>query len=438
MKIKQAIKKVIPKPIKDTLRPLKKKLVDDRKKRALFFKMQKKHQQLIEEKKGKKKIKVVFLAIHKSVWKVDPVFKKMLDDPLFEPIILVCPYTVYGEERMWEDMKDTYEYFDEKGYPTISSYNKDENRWLSLEDIKPDIVFFTNPHNLTRKEYYEDAYLNYLSCYVPYYTDIASNYNLESSYNQIFHNAVWKIFMDSKYSYNRALKNSANKGKNLVLSGNLMQEIFYEVLQGNIKNIWKEQKSIKKKIIYAPHQSILLENNLHLSTFLKNGETIKQLAIKYRESVQWAFKPHPLLKSKLYLHPDWGVEKTNEYYDFWENNSYTQLEEGEYVELFSTSDAMIHDSGSFIYEYLLVEKLCGYLYFNGENQLKAINSYGKELLKKYKILCNEEDIENFIKNVINNYSIGEEFGSMDKKPSLLIIKQLKEVVQNVKFNKIQH
>lgn len=52
-------------------------------KKYLFKKMQKKHKQLIEQIKGKEKIKVVFLAIHKSVWKVDPVFKKMLDDPYF-------------------------------------------------------------------------------------------------------------------------------------------------------------------------------------------------------------------------------------------------------------------------------------------------------------------------------------------------------------------
>lgn len=117
------IKKTIPKPIKDLLKPLKKKLLDDPKKKALFLQMQKKHHQLIEEKKGKEKLKVVFLAIHKSVWKVGPVFKKMLADPYFEPLILVCPYTPFGEERMWEDMKDTYE---EKGYPLLSSYDKED------------------------------------------------------------------------------------------------------------------------------------------------------------------------------------------------------------------------------------------------------------------------------------------------------------------------
>lgn len=428
--MKSRIKKLIPKPIKDLLRSLKKKFYDDTKKRVLFLKMQKKHKEFIEQIKSKEKIKVVFLAIHKSVWKVDPVFKKMLDDPYFKPLILVCPYTIYGEERMWQDMKDTYEYFEEKGYPLLSSYDKEKDKWLSLEEIKPDIVFFSNPHNLTRKEYYEDAYMNYLSCYVPYYTDIASNYDLDSSYNQNFHNVVWKIFLQSDYSLNRAKEIASNKGCNVVLSGNLMHEMFQNLSKENIKYPWKEQTKIKKKIIYAPHQSILFENNLHLSTFLKNGEIIKNLAIKYSDDIQWAFKPHPLLKTKLYLHPEWGMEKTNEYYNFWLNNNYVQIEEGEYIKLFLSSDAIIHDSGSFIEEYLYVEKPCGYLYFNGENQLKAINFYGKELLKKYKILSKEEDIENFITNIIKDNIKGEIFTTMEINPSSLILNQLKEAVSN--------
>ncbi|MBE0491144.1 MAG: hypothetical protein IBX44_02715 [Sulfurospirillum sp.] len=427
--MKSKIKKLIPQPIKDILRPLKKKFYDDAKKRALFLKMQKKHKKLIEKIKGKEKIKVVFLAIHKSVWKVDPVFKKMLDDSYFEPLILVCPYTTYGEERMWEDMKDTYEYFEEKGYPLLSSYNKDEDRWISLEEIKPDIVFFTNPHNLTRKEYYEDAYMNYLSCYVPYYTDIASNYDVESVYNQIFHNAAWKIFLQSEYSINKAKEIALNKGSNLELSGNLIHEMFQHVLKENIKNPWKQQIKFKKRIIYAPHQSILLENNLHLGTFLHNGEIIKNLAIKYQDSVQWAFKPHTILKSKLYLHPEWGKKRTDEYYDFWQNSDYTQLELGEYIKLFATSDSMIHDCGSFIDEYLLAEKPCGYLYFNGENQLKAINSYGKELLKKYNTLDSSEAIENFIKNIIEENIEGVKFIEDKINPSSLILEQLKEATQ---------
>jgi len=90
----------------------------------------------------------------RSVWNVGPVFKKMIDDPYFEPIVLVCPYVQYGKERMLEDLKSAYEYFDSKSYAVISSYREQNDTWVQLKDLKPDILFFTNPHNLTRPEYY--------------------------------------------------------------------------------------------------------------------------------------------------------------------------------------------------------------------------------------------------------------------------------------------
>ncbi len=398
--MKSKIKKLIPQPIKDILRPLKKKFYDDAKKRLLFLQMQKKHQQLIEQIKGKEKIKVVFLAIHKSVWKVDPVFKKMMDDSYFEPLILVCPYTIYGEERMWEDMKDTYEYFEEKGYPIISSYNKDEDRWISLEEIKPDIVFFLNPHNLTRKEYYEDAYMNYLSCYVPYFFLTTTHDDDQSIYNQVFHNVIWKNFMPHEFSFNKMKEVSSNNGVNAVMTGYPFVESFYN-MENKISSVWKRQDTFKIKLIFAPHHTIE-DGNLKLSNFLAISQYIQELAIKYKELIQWSFKPHPILKSKLYNHTEWGKEKTDRYYDFWKTEKYTQLDEGEYIDLFLESDGIIHDSGSFIAEYLFVEKPCAYLQLNGEIQKNSINYFGLLALNSYHIINSLDDINIFVNSFIEN------------------------------------
>src|SRR5690554_1071679 len=102
------IKKAFLAPVKKMLRVLKYRTYDHWKKRHLAQKMAAKHKDLLSDLKGKERVKVVFLAIHKSVWKVDPVFREMLEDPFFDPLILVCPYVMYGEERMWQDMKEAY------------------------------------------------------------------------------------------------------------------------------------------------------------------------------------------------------------------------------------------------------------------------------------------------------------------------------------------
>lgn len=398
--IKKKVRKHTPKPIWELLSRSRNYLFTSFNKKLLVIKMQKKHQQLLAQIQGKEKIKVIFLAIHKSVWKVDPVFKKMLDDPFFEPIILICPYTPDGEERMWQDMEDAQGYFEKKGYPLISSYNKKEQRWVALKEIDPDIVFFTNPHDLTRKEYYEDAYLNYLSCYVPYFFLTTTHDRDQGIYNHKLHNAMWKIFMPHKYSIGKAAEVSFTKAKNCLLTGYPACEDFIDINRQH-KNVWKTQANNKKKIIFAPHHTIF-EDNLQLSNFLSVSELIDQLVAKYKDSVQWSFKPHPLLKSKLYLHPLWGKNKTDSYYDFWAEQEFTQLDEGEYIDLFLDSDAIIHDCGSFIAEYLFVEKPCAYLEMNGDSQLNSINDFGKYALESYVSIKNKDNLVSFVESIAKN------------------------------------
>ena len=91
------IKKYVPQPIKLALSPVYQSTIGQWQKRRLILQMERKHKELLERIKGRPKIRVVFLAIHKSVWKVDTLFQKMLADPFFEPIILICPYTGQGE-----------------------------------------------------------------------------------------------------------------------------------------------------------------------------------------------------------------------------------------------------------------------------------------------------------------------------------------------------
>lgn len=436
----QSIKRSLPKPLKKVLINIKQKTYGDWQKRRLYKRMQSKHAELLTELKRKDRVKVVFLAIHKSIWKVDSVFKKMLSDPFFEPLILVCPYTISGEKRMRQDLLDTYKYFEEKGYPVISSYSENDGRWISLEEFKPDIVFFTNPHKLTFEEYYEKAYLNYLTCYVPYYSDVASSYNEQHAYNQKLHNSLWIQFVGNSFSLDKASKYLANGGENLILTGSpFLEELLTEPSEKNIA--WEKAKFFKKKIIYAPHQSIFESEELHLSTFIEVGELMMELAEKYKEKTHWSFKPHPLLKSKLYKHPSWGKIKTDKYYEYWEHSQNCQLDEGDYVKLFQGSDALIHDCGSFIFDYLLINKPCAYLLLNPQRQLEAINGFGREALNCYTKINSLNKVESFIQEIIagssNNSSQCNEFKDKNiyrlyqaEKPSDLLIDVLKSRISN--------
>lgn len=399
----KVIKRILPKPVKKILITTKTKTYDQWQKKRLFEHMQLKHAELLQQAKGKEKIKVVFLVIHKSIWKVDSVFQKMLKDPLFEPEILVCPYTPYGEERMLEDMSLAYDYFKEKGYPVQKSLNNDGS-WIKLEVLKPDLVFFTNPHDLTRKEYYEDAYLNYLSCYVPYHHEVVNNIE---QFDQVFHVAQWKIFSTHQESLYLSRIISKAKGSNVIVTGYPAMEGFINRLEINsYKNAWKSNDG-RLRVIWAPHHSIELNKDVPYSNFLKYSNFFKKIAKKYSNKIVWSFKPHPMLKEKLYDHPDWGITNTDSYYKHWETQEYSQLDEGEYTDLFLSSSAMIHDSGSFLAEYLYMKKPVMYLLAD-LNLRQHYSNFGISALSSCVQGKSEQDIGKFIEELIDGKMLKKE------------------------------
>lgn len=372
----------------------------NRVKRYLVLSQLMRHAQSIEKLKGKKRLRVAFLALHASVWKVDAVFTRMLDNPFFDPLIVVCPYVSFGEERMWADMQQSCEYFEGKGYPFICSYDVAEQRWLSLAEIGVDIVFFTNPHNLTRKEYYQDAYMGYLSCYVPYHHEVCRYGGDHAQYNQDFHNVLWKIFVPHRYSLDTFKAVSVAKGMNVIVTGYpAMEGLLERKVRGDNVDAWKTNDG-RCRVIWAPHHTI--DNAvLPYSNFLKYAQAFRNVAAVMKDQVVWSFKPHPLLKPKLYKHASWGREKTDEYYAYWATQPHAQLDEGEYIDLFLSADAMIHDSGSFLAEFLYVQKPVLYL-FSENNQDDYYSDFGLAALEACDIGHCFDDVLAFLGRLIDS------------------------------------
>lgn len=63
-------------------------------------------------------------------------------------------------------------------------------------------------------------------------------------------------------------------------------------------------------------------------------------------------------------------------------NDFTQLDEGEYESLFYYSDAIIHDSSSFLAEYVFTNKPALYL-MNPEKINSLVNDFGKIFISYY-------------------------------------------------------
>lgn len=340
--------------------------------------------------KGKDKIVCVFFAIDKAIWKYDRLYQLMIKNKRFSPIILVCPAVNYGREDMLRRLNECYDYFVGKHYNVIKSYNATDDRYIDARSLNPDIIFYTNPYRgLIDDRYYISNFKDILTVYVPYF--ISTNVAYEMSFNEEMHNVVWRNYCETPYHKKMAVKFSFCKGINTVCTG-------YPGIE-DLLNHEVVKKNGKKTIIWAPHHTLEPSYGvIYYSCFLDYCDFMIKMANKYKSQLDFVFKPHPLLKPKLYL--KWGKEKTDNYYESWEKLENTSLNEGEYMELFKSSSAMIHDSASFIVEYLYVNKPV--MRTLKSNNLRDMHSaFGLECIANHYLAHNEQDIEQFIQNVIN-------------------------------------
>lgn len=390
--IKKIIKRIIPATIIENMRR--------RKENRMIKSIHQKQDKAIAEIRGKRKITVAFFIIHDSVWKLDDVFKSMLEDERYQPVIVICPYTSYGEDIMQQHLQQSYNHFKDKGYEVINTYDAKNDEWIDIKTtLNPDIIFFTNPHEITRSEYYITNFLDKLTCYVPY--NYGASHLLELFHNQLFHNLLWKLFAETEVHKKFSVDYAQNKGKNVIVTGFPGTDIFLDKSY-TPTNPWKKTNFQTKKIIWAPHHTIEEDTSvLGFSSFLSYADFMFEIAEKYKTKIQLAFKPHPILKSKLYSHPEWGKERTDLYYKRWELMENGQLEEGDYIDLFISSDAMIHDSGSFLIEYLYLNKPV-LRTDRDDTIIERLNPFGIMAYDVHYHARTEEDIIHFINNVMAN------------------------------------
>lgn len=339
----------------------------------------------ITEIRSKERIKVAFVIHELGSWKTEELYRKMLSHKRFDPILLVAESLDSAFSKPL-----VISYFKEKNY---SYYELSSNKSVCCQ-YHPDIIFYQKPYMgmLPRKLMFWNN-TEALFCYV-YYS--FRNKKLKTSQDALIHRFIWQEYVENDAVKRELMELMSNKASNVFVTGlPVMDELLKD--KYNYPNPWHESLKTKKKIIYAPHHSIYSSVGLW-STFMVYADFMLEMAEKYKEQVQWAFKPHPLLYTKLCN--VWGKEKTDNYYNKWRTLENCQLEEGPYMGLFKHSDAMIHDCGSFMLEYHYTQNPVLYLMQNSQDEI-PINEQSIEAKKAHYQGWNKEDIEKFIINVVN-------------------------------------
>ena len=343
----------------------------------------------------KKYIKVVFFVLYDSMWKNDRLFKMMMESDRFDPYVISISHSKQSVEMIEDNQKRLRSFFEKKGFPFIEGYDSLTDRWFDIKTFNPDIVFYQQPYNDTCDEYRIKSLLhNCVMCYIPY------AYAIEDSsffYNTYLLNIAWKLFYPTVFQFDDAKRFAINHGKNVVVSGYPLED-YVVPGQRTGDGKWKQKDVNIKRVIWAPHHSILNDDMLSYSLFLEMADQMVELAKKYSGKIQFAFKPHPVLKEKLCRQDVWGIERTEGYYKLWEDMQNTCIAQSEYIDLFNSSDAMIHDCSSFTVEYLHTWKPV--MYLTRKNHEPEFNECGKMGYRLHYKGGTVNDIEQFLDVVV--------------------------------------
>lgn len=353
-----------------------------------------KHESLLRHLKGSSPIRIAFIASNFASWKVDEVVAAMNASERFEATVFLARQNNGLSVAIADhEHEKLLSHFNTKGFHFIDTFSMiDTEMRQAIHQFAPHVVFITNPHSLISPALHEDILSTRLTCYVPYHHEVVAYGDNREQYDQVSRNAFWKVFAPHQTSKDYYKKTRMKGDRGVLVTGLPSCEPLLDI-RSHFSYHWKNATGEKLRIIWAPHW--LIRPDLKLATIYELGDAIKELAWRYRDRVEWVMRPHPFLQPTLANHPEWGKSKTDEFFKFWSESDFAQIEEGDYINLFQTSDAMIHDSGSFLAEYLCLNKPVMYLK-TATTADNYLNEFGMLALDACEIGRNIRDIERFI------------------------------------------
>lgn len=352
----------------------------------------------IQKLRRKDHINVVFFPMNVAMWKYQGIYDLLKKDKRFNMHVFLAPAATFSYDARCKDIEKMRAYFNGHNVPYVDFKLEEGKEPVDVYSVvNPDILFYAQPYEGAVDECYRFFnFENKLLCHIPYgaYSGNANSYN----YNMHFNNVAWKLFYPKEESKELAKKYAYSRGRNVVVVGYPGMDDYITPAKSDP---WKIKDKVIKRIIWAPHFTIIEGVGFaQRSNFLNMAEFMQQLAKDYSDKITIAFKPHPRLYSELERHPEWGEERTREYYDFWKNCPTAQLETGDFVDLFKSSDAMIHDCGSFTIDYLFFNKPVLYDNPDIEGAKETGDETGKAAYDAHYRVSSNEDIKRFIDDVV--------------------------------------
>lgn len=334
---------------------------------------------------------VVFFATNLAMWRYQRLYELLATDARFHLTIVIADFETYNAESSRQQTDELADFFRRRGmhFVRISELPRKD----VVKALHPDLLFYVQPYRMFGRNACFSYFRRRLIAYYPYGLQ---NARLVRGYNMKFHNVAWRVYYPTPIHLQTARELSAINASNAVVVGEPHADDF---LAPVAHDPWKTRDG-RLRIIWAPHFRITPNKRFYRPSFLWTSKLMLDVAQRYADRISIAFKPHPRLFTELCNHPDWGEARARAYYDAWRTMPNTQVEDGEFIDLFKTSDALIHDCGSFTAEYLYTRRPCLFLTRDEKSVRSGLCSFGNRCMDNHYIASTPEEVLQFIEDVL--------------------------------------
>ena len=305
-------------------------------------------------RKGKR-LRVVLICQMPQLWnKQESVYLQMLRDPQFECTILTVP----DESIAKEHQKESLAFFDRLEGRVIQA-QKADGSWASLEELRPDYVFYQRPYDHYLPECYRSGTVAAYAriCYIPYC--YACTVPVEAScYHQAFFTNVYLFFAENAYArdlvYHReeALYGAGRKkalylgypALDQILSARSVKSMFWE----------KEEDAGIFKMLWCPRWTT--DKNLGSSNFFEYKDALPGL-VQSKEDWSMVFRPHPMMFDNFVKTGEMTAREAESYLRQYQAQAGLYYDkEADYYATLWRSDILIADLTTVMIEYLVTRK----------------------------------------------------------------------------------
>lgn len=349
------------------------------------------------KKDKNRKVRVAFLCEENSKWGYQSVYDEMIKDENFE-VLPIINYPIITTERQDFSQEKNIEFFKTLNISAIDGFDYAKNIYKPLSGFKPDIVFYQQPWYMKHFLRPENVSEYALTCIVSYgFTSIDTKSWGSDDVRKNSGN-LWKMFTESKY-HNKFYETAANiKYKDIAITKGYPKLDYYKApIAERFEQLWKDgSKEDKHRIIWAPHYSIE-KYRLGMSNFKEQYLYFLNLAKKHTE-YNFIVKPHPSLRHECISKNFLTEKEYDAYIEEWNSlDNAAVYTEGNYFDIFKTSDVLITDSSSFLAEYFYSGKPV--IFFESPNRA-GFNKFGLKLKKGFYMPSKTEDTEKLLEKLL--------------------------------------